>query len=420
MSALGSAEATSPADDALARVTALSGQNVYACYQCGRCTAACPFGFEPQRLVRHLQLGQVDRALALETVWACAQCFACTAACPKGVDLARLVRALREMSPDQHGPCQRVALFANINRLSRVGSRLAPLANRLLRLPGGRLFAHYVLGVHRARSFPPFARPAFPHWFGTHPRQGDGHRGKVLLFHDTFMDYNHPETGVAATEVLELAGFEVELAGNVCCGRPMISKWLLGKARAQARENVERLYPGAAEGFPIVGCEPSCLLTLRSEYPELLRGSALEQKARTVAAQAVLLDELLAPLAEQGELDLSFDPRGSPVLFHAHCQQKAFARPEASLELLRLAGYDAELVNTTCCGMAGAFGYEKEHYQLSRAQGERELAPAVRAHPEAEVVICGMSCRHQIEDLTGRHPRHLAEALRDAIKQTGS
>jgi Fe-S oxidoreductase len=238
----------------------------------------------------------------------------------------------------------------------------------------------------------------------------------VLVFHDTFMDYNHPNTGIAATELFELAGFRVELTNTVCCGRPMISKGFTDQAREQARTNVGRLSDQAAAGLAIVGCEPSCLLTFRSEYPELLRGTDLEEKAQFVAQHSLLFDEFLIQFADRGELEVPFAANG-PVLFHAHCQQKAFGTPGAGLALLRLAGYDAEMVNTACCGMAGAFGYEKEHYEQSREAGERDLFPMVRAHPEAQVVVTGFSCRHQIEHFTGRPVLHLAEALRNAVAQ---
>jgi len=424
-------------------VAALSGQNLYACYQCGKCTAGCPFSFGPQQVVRYLQLGDVAGALAFDAVRECAGCLTCTAACPKGVDPVRIMKALRALAPERlaafggdasatdgagrrrgsasrakpHGSRRRAWLIANNHRLARLGSTLAPLSNWPLRLPGAGLAAHYLLGIHRARSLPPFARPSFPAWFRRRTPLGDGHRGTVLLFHDTFMDYNFPETGIAATELLEKAGFRVELTDTVCCGRPMISKGFTRRAESQARVNVARLYEHARDGVYIVGCEPSCLLVLRDEYPQLLREAELAEQARVVARQALLLDEFLAMLSERGELELTFDqvpPGGRPALFHAHCHQKALASPAKSLDLLRLAGYETELVNAACCGMAGAFGYEKEHYELSRAAGERGVFPAVRAHPEAEVVVMGVSCRQQIQHFTGRQTRHLAQALRDA------
>ncbi len=420
-----------------AEVAALSGQNLYACNQCGKCTAGCPFSFGPQQVLRYLQLGHVEEALELATVWDCAGCLTCTAACPKGVDPARIMKTLRTLPPERlellgDGRRPRAArkrhrarawLIANNHRLARLGSRLAPVSNWLQRAPGTGLANHVALGIHRARTLPPFANPSFPDWFRGHTPLGDGHRGTVLLFHDTFMDYNFPEPGIAATELLEKAGFRVELTDSVCCGRPMISKGFVEQAAAQARANVSRLYERAREGTYIVGCEPSCLLTLRDEYPHLVHDPELEEQALVVAERSLLIDEFLAMLAERGELELEFAAAASgnggsrPVLFHAHCHQKALASPAKSLELLRLAGYEPELVNTACCGMAGAFGYEREHYELSRAAGERGLFPAVRsASEDTEVVVMGVSCRQQLEHFVGRRPLHLAQALRAAVR----
>jgi len=237
------------------------------------------------------------------------------------------------------------------------------------------------------------------------------------------MDFNFPEVGVAATELLEGAGFRVALTDTVCCGRPMISKGFTEQAERHARTNLTRLYDHARRGVHIVGCEPSCLLTMRGEYAELVRDPELQEMAEVVGRQSLLIDEFLAMLGGRGELELAFersgDGRGRPVLLHAHCHQKAHADPSASMDLLRLAGYDAELVNAACCGMAGAFGYEKEHYELSRAAGEKGVFPAVRARADAEVVVLGISCRQQIEHFTGRRTVHLVQALRDAAVPRG-
>jgi Fe-S oxidoreductase len=257
-------------------------------------------------------------------------------------------------------------------------------------------------------------RPSFPEWFERRKPLGDGHRGDVLLFHDTFMDYDAPQIGVAAAELLDLAGYRVSLSNNVCCGRPMISKGYVDEAKRQARANVERLHPQVANGTFVVGCEPSCLLTLREEYPKMLAGSDLEEKARAVADRCLLIDEFLAD-TKRGE-ELEFESEGPEVLFHGHCQQKAEADAALSMELLRRAGYDAEMVRAPCCGMAGAFGFEKEHYEASRKAFERALGPAVEAHPDAQLVVMGISCRKQIEHFTGRPVWHLAEILRAAAR----
>jgi Fe-S oxidoreductase len=410
-----------------------SGQNVYACYQCGKCTAGCPFLLSPQRVVRLLQLGQVEEALAHATTWDCASCMTCQVACPKGVSPARIQRSLRalhtlpagdgngEAGLDRqyhaHAHPLRTYLFTNIEKLSKMGSAMAPVSNWAFNVPGAKLVADQVLGIHKDRSLPAFVRHTFLEWFQTHTPLGDGHRGPVVLFHDTFMDYNYPGTGIAVTELLEKAGFRVELANKVCCGRPAISKGLLGQASVQARTNVAQLYEQVKDGAYIVGCEPSCLLSLREEYPELVEPE-LRDKARVVAERALLIDEFLTMLHDKGELELTFhepDANAPEVLFHGHCHQKAAADASKSVELLRLAGYQADMADAPCCGMAGAYGYEKEHYEASRAAGERALFPIIREHAGAQVAVMGVSCRQQVEHFTGRRPRHMIEILREAV-----
>ena len=178
-------------------------------------------------------------------------------------NLKKVARRQRE----NHRHTLRSQVFANIHHISRHGSRLAPMSNWPGKLPLARHAAHLFLGVHKDRPTLAFARPSFPEWFQHHEPLGDGHMGPVILFHDTFMDYDEPEIGIAATELMELAGFSVQLSDSVCCGRPMISKGYMDKAAHQARINVEKLSQQGAPDTPIVGCEPSCLLTVRNEYP---------------------------------------------------------------------------------------------------------------------------------------------------------
>ena len=424
----------------LAELERRSGQNVWACYQCGKCTAECPYALNPQEVMRLLQLGDVAGARELTTTWECASCLSCEVACPKKVSPGRIHKALRSLDiatlpaasdgPLSWGTSERATttvgptptkrlrdrVLASSTKLFHLGSALAPVSNWLPRLPGGKIVAHHVLGVHRERDLPPFVRPDFPTWFRGHTPLSDGHRGRVLLFHDTFMDSCFPRVGVAATELLELAGFRVELTDTVCCGRPLISKGFPEKASACASTNVARLAPAARAGDFIVGCEPSCLLSFRDEYPHLVPAH-LEEDARAVARQALLLDEFLMMLAGRGELALRFreSDGARPVLFHGHCHQKALASPARSLELLELAGFRPELANAACCGMAGLYGYETSHYERSRAAGERALFPAVRSRPEAELCVVGVSCRSQIEHFTHRPARHLAELVREAV-----
>jgi Fe-S oxidoreductase len=310
----------------------------------------------------------------------------------------------------------RARLLASMPEFFRIGSRFVPFSNWAMKIPGVRLAAHAVLGIHRSRPLPPLAAESFPRWFRRHQPAGDGHCGRVILFHDTFMDFNYPHAGQAITELLEKAGFQVELADTGCCGRPAISKGVHDIAEKCARTNIPRLFAQLrGDAAYIVGAEPSCLLTLRDEYLHL--APELHEQARVVAQRTLLIDEFLAMLHEEGKLELRFKEANGrpPVLFHGHCHQKAFASPLKGLGLLQAAGYSAELVNAACCGMAGAYGYEREHYEPSRSAGERALFPTLRANPDADVVIMGVSCRQQIEHFLGRPVRHFVEAMRDAL-----
>ena len=366
----------------------------------------------------------------------CLECKGCKAECQTGVDMAKLKYEFLDRYHKAHGLPLRSRLFANISSLSRLGSRFAPLSNWASANPLGKLILHIVLGIHARRALPPLARPTFPEWFkanrGVHPlsdsppsrgrEKPSSPSGTVVLFNDTFMNYNYPQVGVAAVELLERAGFGVVLSGPsaplgtgaMCCGRPMISKGLLDKAKAHARHNVDALYPYAKQGIAIVGCEPSCLLTLRDEYPDLLR----DKKAEVVAANSYLIDEFLAMLQAKGKLALEFTDANKKVLFHGHCHQKALVGTQHSIAALNLPpGYQVEEVNAGCCGMAGSFGYEKEHYQISMDIGRERLFPAVEAKDgDWEVAVMGVSCRQQIEHGTGRKARHLVEVLRDAVR----
>jgi len=247
-----------------------------------------------------------------------------------------------------------------------------------------------------------------------------------VLFPDTFTDYNEPGIGRAAVRVLEAAGYEVILPRRrVCCGRPLISKGLLGEAQALAREQLDWLGPYAQAGLPIVGLEPSCILTFRDELPDLVD----DPRAQVLAQRSFLFDEFLAKEVSAGRATLALKrsdvqtlERSNAYLLHGHCHQKALVGTAHALALLRMIpGAEAREVDSGCCGMAGSFGYEAEHYDMSMRMGERALLPAVRAlPPEAEVVAMGTSCRHQIADGAGRRARHLAEVLADALGLAGS
>ncbi|RPI11346.1 MAG: anaerobic glycerol-3-phosphate dehydrogenase subunit C, partial [Zetaproteobacteria bacterium] len=354
----------------------------------------------------------------------CLECKGCKAECPSNVDMAKLKYEFLAQYYAANGTPLRARLFANIETLNKLGCACAPLSNWVANSAPARWILDRLLGIHPNRRLPPFARETFTRWFarrngrrsvrhaaGTAP--GSGGRGQVVLFDDTYTTYNYPELGKAAVKVLEAAGFEVIVADKKCCGRPMISKGLLRQARQNAAYNVDRLAPYAERGIPIVGLEPSCILTFRDEYPDLLD----DPRAEGLAKGTFLIEEFLLGLHERGQLALPLRPGATSVLLHGHCHQKALAGSSPSLQVLRLLpGARVEEVDSGCCGMAGSFGYEKEHYEMSLAIANRRLFPAIKAKgPEWEVVAAGVSCRQQIAHGTGRRAKHLIEVLADAL-----
>ena len=344
----------------------------------------------------------------------CLECKGCKSECESGVDMAKLKYEFLDQYHRANGIPIRNRVFAHISRLSVWGSRMAPISNLMASSPIGKMMSQMVLGIHPKRKPPKFVRQTFAKWF---EMRGDGNSpvtDTVILLNDTYMNHNYPEIGKSAVALLEAAGLKVILSETVCCGRPMISKGLLDDATANAMTNINQLYTYAEAGIPVIGCEPSCLLTLRDEYPQLVR----DEKARKVAENTYMIDEFLIKLREGGKLAISMSKLKKKVLFQAHCHQKADMGTATSMAALRLApGYQVELVNAGCCGMAGSFGYEKEHYDLSMKIGEEALFPTIRAKEDDwEIAVMGVSCRQQVEDGTGRKARHLAEVLADALE----
>lgn len=348
----------------------------------------------------------------------CIECKACQTECPSGVDMAKIKFEFLAHYYEAHRPGLRTRLLARIPALSRWSSGpLAPAANALLRNRAVRRALERALGLDARRSLPPFARQPFTVWFARRQRQRrpvEARAGRqVVLFNDTWLTYNQPEIGVAATEVLEAAGFEVLLPGPGCCGRPLISKGFVDAAREAARATIERLAPFAAQGLPIVVCEPSCASALRDDYLYL----SDHPRRHAVAAHCLTFEEFIAGLAAEGTLELTFSGETRRLLLHGHCHQKALFGTEAARRALSLPpNYTVEEVDSGCCGLAGAFGYEREHYDLSLAMAERRLWPAVRAAgAETLIVAAGVSCRQQIRHGTGRAALHPAEVLRRAL-----
>ena len=346
----------------------------------------------------------------------CIQCKGCKTECPSNVDMAKMKTEWLGRYWAANGVPMRTRLFANLPRLTRLisGTPLARLANWMNRRSSLRWMMESTLGISRKRPLPEFAREPFTAWFEKQDWEQDG--PPVVLFADTFNNNNHPETARAAAEFFHRIGREVIVPeGQTCCGRPLLSKGYVNKAQIQALKTVEMLYPYAEREWPIVGLEPSCMSVFTDELMDMLPG---DLRAEKVALSCMTFEEHVATLAETGALDdVEWTDEVRSVLLHGHCHQKALTGTGASEEVLALPpGYTVETVDSGCCGMAGAFGYEKEHHEVSLKMAERRLAPAARALPEeALVAAAGVSCRAQIQDTTGRSARHPAEILCDAM-----
>jgi Fe-S oxidoreductase len=337
----------------------------------------------------------------------CLQCKGCSVDCPTGVDMASYKAEVlhqsyrRRLRPRSHYS------LGWLPRWARVASRAPRLVNALLRLGPAAAVGKRVAGVDRRRPLPPFAPQTFRAWFAGRPTPPAG--DDVVLWVDTWTDHFTPQVGRAAVQVLEDAGFRVRVPdGPVCCGLTWISTGQLDAARRQLRRSVAVLAPAAAAGVPVVGIEPSCTAVFRGDAQELLGPDA--PGVREVASSVRTLAELLGERPGWRPPDLS----GVTGVAQPHCHQHAVMGFRADEELLRRGGASVTAVGG-CCGLAGNFGAEQGHFDVSVAVAETALLPAVRAAGDDAVVLTdGFSCRTQLRDLTGREGRHLAEVLAQA------
>jgi FAD/FMN-containing dehydrogenase/Fe-S oxidoreductase len=347
-----------------------------------------------------------------EVLGLCVGCKGCANDCPTGVDMAKLKAEVRHRHHEREGAGLRERLFANVGTLSRVGSALAPVSNWVAELPGARRVMERTLGVARERSLPTFRRETLVDRFeargGAAVPEAEADR-KVLLFPDVYTTYSHPAPGMSAVRVLEAAGVHVAVPDDLApSGRAAYSTGFLDLARERAERNVAALAPRVAEGWDVVFVEPSDAVMFQDEYRDLLAGEAVDRVAE--AAYGVL-EYLDVHRLDEGTPFRDVDGR---LAYHGHCNQKATRRDHHAVGVLRRAGYEVEPLDTTCCGMAGSFGYHAEHYDLSRAIGEL-LFDAVDAADADAVVAPGTSCRTQLDDEYDDRPPHPVEKLDEAL-----
>ncbi|MFH1558322.1 MAG: heterodisulfide reductase-related iron-sulfur binding cluster [Pseudomonadota bacterium] len=345
----------------------------------------------------------------------CLACKACKTECPTGVDMGRLKAEWLAQRNLRKGVSRRARFVADLPQRLAVARRFPAFANLIGQSRPIRAALEYLYGLDRRVPPPRLARRTFRAWFDRHERAMKGHvasRGPVVYFIDTWTNYFVPQVGIAAVTLLERAGFRVRCPQTVCCGRPAISHGLLGEARQLATVNVRRLAQYASAGIPILGTEPSCVSALVDEYPQLLRSGA----ARRVAAGTLLIDTFLRQLLDRSEDALEFQSERHPLCYHAHCHQEALVGSSDAVALMqRVWGDQATKINSGCCGMAGTFGHEAEHYDVARAIGEQRLFPAVRERGDARIAVSGFSCRTHIEHHTDARAKHLVEYLAEAL-----
>ncbi|MDX1983787.1 MAG: FAD-linked oxidase C-terminal domain-containing protein [Bryobacteraceae bacterium] len=334
----------------------------------------------------------------------CLECRACKAECPVGVDMARFKSEFLADYYSRHGTPLKARALGNVHKLAQWGSRFAPVSNWLAASAPARWANERLLGIDPRRALPEW-KPSFLHSMLT------VNNPSVTLFADTFTNYYDPDIGVAAVRVLERAGHAVALVRPACCGRPLISQGLLKQAREQLERLVEGLYPSARRGQKILFLEPSCLSVLKEDAPSLLRGYRQEE-AREVAGACILWEEFAAGL------DLPLSPGPPKILLHGHCHQKSMGMLGATQALLqKIPSSSVVDLDAGCCGMAGSFGYGKDHYEVSLAIAGRKLLPAVNAMKSGEVLVApGTSCRHQVADLSRHKALHPAALIHSLLK----
>jgi len=350
----------------------------------------------------------------------CISCKGCKAECPSDVDITKLKAEFMQHWYDKHGIPLRTLLIAYISTINKAGSLLPGLFNFFV---GNKLLSRLIksaIGFAAERSIPLLHKKTLRRWIKINLKnQSFGSSGTICLFVDEFTNYNDVEIGISAIKLLTSLDYKVITTGHLESGRTFLSKGLVRKARKIARKNLRRFSEIIGPDLPLVGIEPSAIMCFRDEYPDLA-GKDLREAAEKVSANSFTIEEFIATEFRKGKISKgSFTSQKAEILLHAHCQQKAVSSSSFTIEMLSIpAQYSVREIPSGCCGMAGSFGYEKEHFEMSKKIGELVLFPEVRkAGTDVIIVAPGTSCRHQIKDGTGRKALHPAEVLYQALNK---
>jgi Fe-S oxidoreductase len=367
----------------------------------------------------------IDRGVTEEEVKEvldlCLSCKGCKSECPSSVDVGKMKAEFTQAYYDKHKASFRANLIANFSSQMKLASALPSAYNLVFKTPVLRRMVNRVVGFHPDRTMPLLEKTTLRKWYNEHRKQAPGaqkENGTVYLFCDEFTNYNDVEIGQKAILLLESLGYNVLIPEHLESGRTYLSKGFVRKAKEIASKNVQLLKGIITSSTPLIGIEPSAILTLRDEYLELVPKELLAS-AKEIATRSFLFEEWFAGEVNKGKIkEDSFALKAQEVYIHGHCYHKSLSSTNFIKQSLGIVpGYKISEIPSGCCGMAGAFGYEKEHYDVSMKIGNLVLFPAVQnTNADSIVAASGTSCRHQIKDGTGRKAKHTAEILFDALK----
>ncbi len=344
-----------------------------------------------------------------ETLSLCLSCKACKSECPSNVDMAKMKSDVMQWYYDANGASLRDKMIRDAARMAkRFSGILAKPINSIQSSPLFRKSLEKIAGFDSRRTLPAYATQPFYQWFNKNGENQPKTGKKVALFADTYLNYHEPSIGKAAVKLLNECGYEVVLANVGCCQRPRISHGFLREAKKEGLSTIEKLISFIDQGLPVLVCEPSCASALNDDFPDLLDEKEVAAKLKE---NVLMIDVFFAREMEKGNLSVKLRSKGADLRIHGHCHQKALYGTQAMKSSLKEPSSCTE-IPSGCCGMAGSFGYEKEHYTLSEKIGEEVLFPEIRKTPKkSELVACGFSCRHQIAHFTGKKAKHWVECV---------
>ena len=369
-------------------------------------------------LTHSTKINRFNHKEIYEVMDLCLSCKGCKSECPSNVDVTKLKAEFLQHYYDDNGVPLRSKLIANFATLSKLGSLFPSVYNFMVSNKAISTLIKKTVGFATNRSLPSLHSTTLEQWYRAHQKEiKQLVSKKVYLFCDEFTNYNDTSIGIKAILLLERLGYEVVIPKHLESGRARLSKGLIRDAKKYANKNVSLLSPIINEITPLIGIEPSAILTFRDEYPDLVDDSLL-QDAKSLSKNVFLIDEFLANEMSKGKIDKKlFTTQKRSIQFHGHCQQKSIASVDASLQILAAPlNYEVQLIPSGCCGMAGSFGYEKEHFELSQQISELVLLPTIRKLSNDVIIAAtGTSCRHQIKDGTSIKALHPVEILFDAL-----